>query len=164
MNTPICDFVRQYAETETLRLHMPGHKGNALLGMERLDITEIDGADSLYEATGIIRQSEANASALFGAETFYSTEGCSQCIRAMLYLAALHAKQQGRRPLIAAARNVHKSFISAAALLDLDVLWLYPDGQDSYLSCRLDAQTLDAQLADIKGCSSSSLLYLDTPF
>ena len=50
MDTPICDFVRSYAESNALRLHMPGHKGSAFLGMEHLDITEIDGADSLYEA------------------------------------------------------------------------------------------------------------------
>lgn len=159
MNTPICDFVRQYAEGNALRLHMPGHKGNAHLGMEQLDITEIDGADSLYEASGIICQSEDNAGTLFGSETFYSTEGCSQCIRAMVYLAALHAKQQGRRPLIAAARNVHKSFVSAAALLDVDVLWLYPNKPDSYLSCKLDPDTLDARLVEHK----PTAVYLTSP-
>ena len=74
MNTPICDFVRRYRESGTLRMHMPGHKGLPLLGMEPFDITEIDGADSLYEANGIIRESEQNAAELFGsAATFYST-------------------------------------------------------------------------------------------
>ena len=63
MNTPICDFAEKYAASGTLRLHMPGHKGDALLGMEQLDITEIDGADSLYEAVGIIAESEKNAGA-----------------------------------------------------------------------------------------------------
>ena len=87
MTTPICDFVRSYAEQKAIRLHMPGHKGTDILGFEALDITEIDGADSLYEADGIIAQSEANATQLFGCDTFYSTEGSSQCIRAMLYLA-----------------------------------------------------------------------------
>ena len=43
---------------------MPGHKGISFLGVEHLDITEIQGADSLYEASGIIAQSEANASEL----------------------------------------------------------------------------------------------------
>ena len=66
MNTPIADFVRRYAASGTARLHMPGHKGRAFLGCEALDITEIAGADSLYEADGIIRESEENASALFG--------------------------------------------------------------------------------------------------
>ena len=54
MDTPICDFVRNYAQSGTGRLHMPGHKGRGPLGFEHLDITEISGADSLYEADGII--------------------------------------------------------------------------------------------------------------
>ena len=146
MDTPVCDFVRQYAGENALRLHMPGHKGVPLLGMEPLDITEIDGADSLYEAGGILRKSEENVSALFGCRTYYSTEGSSHCIRAMLYLAVLYARQLGRKPLVAAGRNAHKAFVSAAALLDLDVLWLCPDRPDSYLSCPLTPRELDAAL------------------
>ena len=126
MDTPICEFVRKYAESDTIRLHMPGHKGKNLLGVEHLDITEIDGADSLYEASGIIQKSEENASRLFGCPTFYSTEGSSQCIRAMLYLALVWAKERGKPPVIAAGRNAHKTFLTGAALLDFDVMWLYP--------------------------------------
>ena len=145
METPICDFVRAYAESEAIRLHMPGHKGKNLLGLEALDITEIDGADSLYEASGIIQRSEENASRLFGCPTFYSTEGSSQCIQAMLYWAMLHAKEQGKRPVIAAGRNAHKTFLTGAALLDLDVRWLYPKG-GSYLSCDLTPEEVEAVL------------------
>ena len=65
MTTPIRDFVVSYAEKSPLRLHMPGHKGVSLLGFEAFDITEVTGADSLYEASGIIGESEANASLLF---------------------------------------------------------------------------------------------------
>ncbi|MBQ9131055.1 MAG: amino acid decarboxylase, partial [Clostridia bacterium] len=119
MITPICDFVQRYAQSRALRLHMPGHKGSPLLGMEALDITEINGADSLYEAQGIIRESEENASRLFDSPTFYSTEGSSQCIRAMLYLILLHAKATGKRPRVAAGRNSHKTFLSGIALLDM---------------------------------------------
>ena len=86
MTTPICDFVSRYDDRSPVRFHMPGHKGHSVIGCESLDITEIRGADALYEASGIIKESEANASELFGANTFYSTEGSSQCIRAMLYL------------------------------------------------------------------------------
>ena len=125
---------------------MPGHKGNAFLGVEHLDITEIQGADSLYEAEGIIAKSEANASKLFGCRTFYSTEGSSQCIRAMLYLLSLYAKRQGRKPLVAAGRNAHKAFLTAAALLDVDVRWLYPGNAVSYLSCDLTAEELEVYL------------------
>jgi len=146
MNTPICDFVRRYASENPLRLHMPGHKGVPVLGMEHLDLTEIDGADSLYEADGIIRESEENAGRHFGCRTYYSTEGSSQCIRAMLYLARLYGKRHGAAPLVAAARNVHKTFLSAAALLDLSVDWLYPEEDSSYLACRITPQTLETYL------------------
>ena len=122
-----------------MRLHMPGHKGISLLGFEDRDITEISGADSLYEANGIISQSEANASSLFGCRTLYSTEGSSQCIRAMLYLIQIFSKRHGKKPLIAAGRNAHKTFLTAAALLDLEVSWLYPKSNANYLSCKLTA-------------------------
>ena len=54
MKTPIADFCRQYADGQTIRFHMPGHKGQGPLGVEALDLTEVRGADSLYEADGII--------------------------------------------------------------------------------------------------------------
>lgn len=147
MKTPVYDFVRKYSKKRELRLHMPGHKGKSFLGPEALDITEIEGADSLYDAEGIIARSEENASRIFGASTFYSTEGSSQCIRAMLYLALLHAGQTGRKPLIYAARNVHKTFLSAAALLDLEVTWLYPERMNTYLSCQLTAGEVERLFA-----------------
>ena len=88
METPVADFVRRYADSGMIRAHMPGHKGKPFLGCETLDITEIQGADSLYEADDILWHSESCAGELFGSgRTVYSTEGSSQCIRAMLYLA-----------------------------------------------------------------------------
>lgn len=161
MDTPICNFVHDYARQNDLRLHMPGHKGIGFLGIEGLDITEIDGADSLYEASGIIRQSEDYASRHFGCKTYYSTEGSSQCIRAMLYLALLCAKQENKKPLIAAARNVHKAFLSAAALLDLEVLWLYPEKSDTYLSCDLSPAGLECFLQTAP--EKPSAVYLTSP-
>lgn len=139
MNTPIADFLQEYLQKKPLRLHMPGHKGVG--ETEEKDITEITGADSLYEANGIIAQSEKNASELFGADTFYSTEGSSHCIRAMLYMTVLYAKRAGKKPLVFAGRNAHKTFLSAAALLDLEVEWLY-GGEGNYLSCNLTADDL----------------------
>ena len=145
MNTPICDFVRRYGESAPLRLHMPGHKGRGPLGIEALDITEVSGADVLYHASGIIRESEENAAALFGtARTLYSAEGSSLCIRAMLYLALLRAEGRTRR--ILAGRNAHRTLMTAAALLDLDVQWLY--GSD-LISCPVPALALETALA---GC------------
>ena len=74
MDTPILDFLRQYSEHDWVRFHMPGHKGKGMLGCEKWDITEVYGADALYEADGIIAKSERNAAELFGTQrTCYST-------------------------------------------------------------------------------------------
>lgn len=146
MNTPICDFVRSYIEKNPVRLHMPGHKGENLLGFEAYDITEIKGADSLYEASGIIKESEENASRLFGSYTYYSTEGSSLAIRAMLYLACLYSAEKGEKPLVLAGRNAHKSFINTAALLGFDIEWIYPSDNETYLSCNITAKLLEDKL------------------
>ncbi len=136
MDTPIVDFAARYAQSGTSRLHMPGHKGQNFLGVEANDITEIQGADELYEAEGIIARSEANATRLFGtAHTYYSTEGSSQCIRAMLFLALQAAPRTGERPILLAARNAHKALLYAAALLDFDIRWLWPAPEEMGALC-----------------------------
>ena len=132
MNTPIVDFVKKYADSGILRLHMPGHKGVSFLGCENLDITEINGADALYQAQGIIAESEKNATFLFGSlSTFYSAGGSSQSIKAMMALA-----KNGKKDFtVLAARNVHKSFVYACALLGIKVRWLMGEN-DIFSLCR----------------------------
>ena len=147
MNTPICELVRVYAEGDPVRMHMPGHKGRPLIGPEPLDLTEIEGADVLYRSRGIIRESEENAAALFGAaRTVYSAEGSSLCIRAMLYLALLTAKEKGLPARLLAGRNAHRTLMTAAALLDIDVDWLLPAPGEDLLSCSPDADRLEEKL------------------
>ena len=153
MDTPICDFLTEYAKREALRLHMPGHKGVGE-GLEKLDLTEIDGADSLYHSEGIIERSRLNASQIFGADTYYVTEGSSQSIRAMLYLVATSCG--GNK--ILAARNAHKSFVSGAALLGLDVEWLY-QSEPGYLSCDIKISRLEEAIEKHK----PTAVYITTP-
>lgn len=161
MNTPIYDFVSKYAESESVRFHMPGHKGENFLGCEVRDITEIKGADELYDAEGIIAESEWNAAELFGTgRTVFSTEGSSQCIRAMLYLATM-ARKPGERPVVVAARNVHKAFVYAAVLLDIEVVWLWPERTESLCSCSVSAETLQKTLQKLSG--KVAAVYLTSP-
>lgn len=139
MKTPIADFVRRYAASDTARLHMPGHKGNPQfpLGFERPDITEIDGTD------GLVEESEANAAALFGSgATKYATGGSSQCVRALIYLALL-SRPAGTPPVILAARNAHKSFLYAAALCGAEVVWLFGKNRASLCACELTPEALE---------------------
>lgn len=158
MNTPVADFVQRYAKAGTARLHMPGHKGRCFLGCEPWDITEIHGADALYEAEGILAESEQNAAALFGSQrTCYSTEGSSQCIRAMLYLAVAASSSH----TVVAARNVHRAFVSAAALLDLEIRWLWPEESRSLCGCPISPAQLEETLHSLP--EPPAAVYLTSP-
>ena len=157
MDTPVCDFVAAYEKSGVARLHMPGHKGKGPLACEGRDITEIAGADSLYEAGGVIAASESNAAALFGASaTFYSAGGSSQCVGAMLCLAL----QKSKSRVVLAARNAHKSFLHAAALLDADVRWLWPQPY-SLLRCPVTPDMLEAALAALP--EAPAAVYVTSP-
>lgn len=164
MNTPIIDFVREYKKREGTRFHMPGHKGHVFFGWEPFDITEIPGADVLHQGRGIIWESEENAAVLFGTgQTFYTTEGSSHCIKAMLAALCMERgvwdrkgedegrerkgwENEGRRPWLLAARNVHRSMVDACALLDLDVEFLWGESSESLCSHVISAEQLEEAL------------------
>ena len=161
MKTPIVDYVRKYADACNVRAHMPGHKGVPFLGCESFDITEVEGADVLYHSDGIICESEQNAQRLFGtARTLYSCEGSSLSVRAMLYLALVYAKKEGKAPLVYAGRNAHKAFLSAAALLDFQIGWLWGEETDM-LSCIVTPQSLRDALGRAEMLPSA--VYITSP-
>ena len=161
MRTPISDFVSQYRNSGASRFHMPGHKGKSFLGAEPCDITEIDGADVLYSAEGIINESEDLASSLFHtAHTFYSAEGSSLAIKAMLMLAAQNAEDP-EHPLILAARNAHKAFLYGTALLDMEVEWMYPEPFTHLCHCEITADILRTHLR--KSARKPCAVYITSP-
>ena len=152
---PIKKFVENYASKKSIRLHMPGHKGQ--FGYEE-DITEIPGADSLYLADGIIAESESKTADLFGArKTFYGTEGASQIIKAICYLAIKRYYEKkgmlAKKPVILASRNAHKSFIHAASLLEFDIKWMYPEQTEGHFSickCDITPERLERYIVDME--------------
>ena len=148
MKTPIAEFCRDYAQQNKTRLHMPGHKGEGPMGAEAMDLTEVKGADFLYEAEGIIAESEANASQLFGSrKTFYSAGGSSQSIKAMCLLACQHwSRKNEGTPLLLAGRNAHKSFVQAAQLIGFDVEWMASEEDYSLCRCAISPDGLEMQL------------------
>ena len=157
MKTPIVSFLRSYQEKSPVRMHMPGHKGAGILGFEGMDLTEIYGADELFAAEGIIKESEQNASSLFGCPTYYSTQGSTLCIQTMCTILCQDAKSKGKKPKILAGRNAHRSFIHAAALLDFEIEWLY--GNSDYLSCKIHAEDLEKAIIE----SLPTAVYLTNP-
>lgn len=157
MKTPIASFLKSYQEKSPVRMHMPGHKGAGILGFEGMDLTEIYGADELFAAEGIIKESEQNASSLFGCPTYYSTQGSTLCIQTMCTILCQDAKSKGKTPKILAGRNAHRSFIHAAALLDFEIEWLY--GNSDYLSCKIHAEDLEKAIIE----SHPTAVYLTNP-
>lgn len=157
MKTPIVSFLKSYQEKSPVRMHMPGHKGAGILGFEGMDLTEIYGADELFAAEGIIKESEQNASSLFGCPTYYSTQGSTLCIQTMCTILCQDAKSKGKKPKILAGRNAHRSFIHVAALLDFDIEWLY--GNSDYLSCKIHAEDLEKAIIE----SHPTAVYLTNP-
>lgn len=120
MNTPIHDFLYEYSLKRPVRCHMPGGKGRNY----PFDITEIKGADCLYEATGIIGESEDNAARLYGSGAVcYSCGGSTLSIQTMLAL----AKRITGKSTVIAGRYSHRSFINSCVMLDLKPKWVYPE-------------------------------------
>ncbi len=166
MRTPINDFLEEYKIKNCVRFHMPGHKGRGtdkLCSVSPYDITEITGADFLFSESeyGIIYESEKNASELYNsALSLYSTEGSSLAVKAMLFIA--YKGNKNRK--ILAARNVHKSFINACALIDLDIDWIYPKEEiSSICAMKLTASDLEEALSSYDSVDMPSAVYVTSP-
>ncbi len=145
MNTPIYNFIKKYDKDNILRCHMPGHKGRCNVREAemfcRFDITEISGADSLFEAEGIIAESEKNMASLYNtAATIYSAGGSTLCIQGMLGA----MRDYGRR--IIAVRNVHRAFLNSAALIGLKVEWVLPNYKNGILSGEIPLEIIEEKL------------------
>lgn len=141
MKTPIHSFLKSYAEENPVRCHMPGGKDCPF------DITEIEGADSLFESSGIIKQSEENASRLFGSgETLYSCGGSTLSIQTMLAAAKAMFPEKTR---IAASEYCHKSLVSACVLLNLKIDRIKSEG---FLSCRISPEAVEKAISEDTLC------------
>lgn len=106
-------------------LHMPGHKRRTApaegLGCYAWDLTEIDGADDLHDADGILAAAMARTAALYGARRCWylvggSTVGLLAGIRALAPFGST----------VIAARNCHKAVYHAIELGQLHAHYLTP--------------------------------------
>jgi len=158
-DTPLYLAVKDYVDREMARFHTPGHKGSLgapLAQAAPFDITEIRGADSLFEADGPIAGTEARFARLYGTKaSLLSAGGSTLCIQAMLAL----IQPLGQKVLI--GRNVHASAVNAMALLGLEPIWLYPDcSSGEGLPGTVSAAQVQAQLAAHTGVAG---VYLTSP-
>ncbi len=129
--TSIKDFLISHARKKTVSFHMPGHKGQAIyrrLGYDSFldkimdcDITEIRGADNLFQAEGIVKESQKAYSRLYDSkESYLLINGTSGGIIASI----LASVPKGRKLIM--ARNSHKSIFNALTLADIQPVYAYP--------------------------------------
>lgn len=162
VDLPLFDFVQKYARSNTVRLHVPGHKGKGESPIYSYDITEVKGADVLYHETGILAESQKRTSDIFNtAATLYSTEGSSLCIRAMAALVKMYAFEKGEQPLIAAGRNAHKVFMTASALLGISIDWLMPTQAQGVVGGKITVETLRTYLSTCN--KKPTAVYITSP-
>ena len=90
--TPLWSALNRFADTEPLRMAMPGHKGKEIPGLPpglaRLDWTELPPTGDLYEAGGPIEEAELAWARFWGADScLFLTGGATQGVHTMLRLA-----------------------------------------------------------------------------
>jgi arginine/lysine/ornithine decarboxylase len=115
---------------DRLRLHVPGHKGQALFETEPVqvwDVTELPVTDDLYAPSGpIVMAQELAARAAGAAHTLMLTGGSTAGIHTML----LYSLAPGDTVIL--PRNAHLSFINGCVLADLNPVYvplqMTPDG------------------------------------
>ena len=133
----IAGFLAEHAALEPVSFHMPGHKGSRIYRkygygdfIENLvdyDITEIPGADNLFQTEGIIEAAAEKYRKLYGVRKSYllinGTSGG-------LIAAILASVNKGGRLIM--ARNCHKSVFNALTLGDIEPVYAYPSEIEEY--------------------------------
>lgn len=124
----------EYNKSDFYPYHMPGHKRTFVGDMSEdiigMDITEIDGFDNLHDAQDILKELQAKAATLYGAEeSFYLVNGSTGGI-----LSAISATLPKSGHLLM-SRNCHKSAYHAAYLRNLKISYLYPSMLLDYDIC-----------------------------
>ena len=137
LNKAIKDFLQLHAQQEPVSFHMPGHKGARIYRengygafLEQImdcDITEIPGADNLFQTEGIIAETMAKYRALYEVEQSYLLINGSS---GGLIAAILTAVSKGGKLVI--ARNCHKSIFNALQLGDITPIYAYPETLEAY--------------------------------
>lgn len=133
----ITEFLLKHTGLCPVSFHMPGHKGSRLyrsLGYGTFldhimdcDITEIPGADNLFQTEGIIRQTQEHYRELYNVNASYLLiNGTSGGLIASI----LAAVEPGGSLIL--ARNCHKSVFNALSLGNIRPVYAYPEEEKQY--------------------------------
>ena len=156
MKTPVYSQLLKHKTLDYSPFHTPGHKNNFFpKDLIELDFTELPDTDALYEAEGIILETEKNLAKLFSAKrSVISSGGCTLAIQTMLRLAS----QKGNKILF--ARNIHRSAVNACALLGIIPKWIMPKSENGLFTGRISAEDVEREFLND---SEISALYVTSP-
>lgn len=133
----VTQFLLEHAGKQPISFHMPGHKGSDLyreLGYGAFldhfldcDITEIPGADNLFQMEGIIEETTEKYRKLYHTvRSYLLINGTS----GGLIAAILASVPQGKKLVM--ARNCHKSVFNGVALGNITPVYAYPSMVEEY--------------------------------
>jgi len=129
----IINDVINYKNGDTVRFHMPGHKGRPIGSfidsILPYDLTELPFTDDLFrpEPQGAVESSENFVSGIFGSSvSVYSVGGATLALQAAI--AAVKRKKNG---CFLCSRRVHMSIINALALCGIQPVWYDEDNISS---------------------------------
>jgi Arginine/lysine/ornithine decarboxylases len=132
VKTSIYDFITDYLKKDTVSFHMPGHKGSHLYkkyGYDKFlestmdyDITEIAGADNLFQTEGIIKGVQDHFARLYNCKKSYILVNGSSGGNIAAILASVSKGKQ-----LIMARNCHKSVFNALTLGGIRPVYAYPE-------------------------------------
>ncbi len=146
------EFLAGLTKGGHISFHMPGHKGRRFfdaLGLsveiDRLlegDITEISGADNLFNPVGVLRKTMNRYKAIYDSrETFLSVGGSSACIIA----AIMTLVRRGGKILIGA--DAHKAAWNALSLIQAEPICLIPEiVEESFIIGDIKPSTVEREL------------------
>ena len=133
----IREFLMEHAALDPVSFHMPGHKGSRIYKengygsfLENIidcDITEIPGADNLFQAEDIIAETMKKYKNLYDAEQSYLLVNGSS---GGLIAAVLASVRHGGKLVM--ARNCHKSLFNVLALGDIEPVYAFPETEKEY--------------------------------
>lgn len=147
-------FLTANGAYEKASFHMPGHKGRMLWSsrdfpektadLMRWDITEVPGADNLFQAEGIVRDLQQRYAELYGVKKSYLLINGSSC---GIIAAILASVPRGGKIIM--ARNCHKSAFHALTLGDIQPVYAYPQMIGEYgISGGVDPEEIQRLLSE----------------
>lgn len=137
IRTPVQDFLLEHRRKNPVSFHMPGHKGSKLYresgygefldSFMDCDITEIPGADNLFQAESILREAQERYAKLYEVKKSYLQINGSSGANIAAMLATV---PKGKKIIM--ARNCHKSCFNALSLGDIRPVYVYPELIEEY--------------------------------